>query len=361
MRRQIPILMAVLTLATARATSLFTDAIPANSNGAPLAWLDRETTAATTLTLSRTPDGDDTIAVIPPGGRVDVLFVDEAGNCLVKTPFGITGWAQARAGADSGETFPALALRHDDRLATDLYYLPELGKPLDNHYYYTEAEPDTPAPGLPPENTADETGPVSEIFDRLLETALAPGGTRYNIDCTVSLSGQHYCLLLPTADKIRRSGVAGLFGQAFYLPGNGHVYSDVDDSSSRYYRARQKWSVQDGAMLETEQPYHYLGLASSYRGQYDPEHGSHDKQIPLHLTDRAGGNKTVAEIAPGAKVTLLLADPHQPCARTAQNGNTCADLWLLLQTTDGTTGWVKINYSKKTPDLEGLHGFANNP
>jgi len=138
-------------------------------------------------------------------------------------------------------------------------------------------------------------------------------------------------------------------------------YSQHEKARSRYYRARQKWSVQDGAMLETEQPYHYLGLASSYRGQYDPEHGSHDKQIPLHLTDRAGGNKTVAEIAPGAKVTLLLADPHQPCARTAQNGNACADLWLLLQTTDGTTGWVKINYSKKTPDLEGLHGFANNP
>lgn len=359
MKQQIPTLILSFIISSAHASALFTDTIP-KKNGS---WINHETHAATTLTLTRHPDGGDTIAVIPPGGTVGVLFVDDGGHYLVKTPFGITGWAQARAGEDSGETFPALERRHDERLGLDLHYHPELGSPLDKHYYYDDIEPDIPAPGLPPESAPDERAPAYEIYDRLLKAAFAPGGVRYHIDCAVSLRGEHYCIFLPASEgKIRRIGVAGLLGQSFYLPGNGHVYSDVDDKRSRYYRVRQKWALRDNAMHEIEQPYHYLGLASQYRGMLKSDSKTHDHDTPLQLTAQAGGGETVASIAPGEAVTIQLADPHQPCAKEARLGEgeekRCADLWLLIESRDGTTGWAKINYNRDTPDLAGLHALA---
>lgn len=355
--KTLPLLLA-LAAASAHAEALFTDPV-ANKNG--FAWLNSETRAATTLTLTRNPDGGDTIAVIPAGDSITALLRNADGHILAKTPFGITGWAQAQAGEDSGETFPALALRHDDALNLDLYYHPELGKPQNNHYYYSDAEPDTPAPGLPQESALDDRPPAYEIYDRLLDTAFVRGGARYHMDCTVSLSGQHYCIFLPVREgKIRRTGVAALPGQTFYLPGNGHIYSDVDDSGVRYYRLRQKWALENGEMREIEQPYHYLNLASHYRGILKTDDGTRDTKTPLHLLDQVDGKKTVAKIAAGEAVRVLLADPHQPCAKEAQlaDGSLCTDLWLLIQSKDGKTGWVKINYQRDTPDFEGLHGLA---
>ena len=300
----LPFLLA-LAITRAHGEALFTDPIATNSANAPLIWLNRETTAATTLTLTREPDGGDTIAVIPRGGSITVLMRDADGHTLAKTPFGITGWAQAQAGEDSGETFPALALRHDDTLNIDLYYHPQLGKPRNNHYYYNEAEPDTPSPGLPPDPAADEPAPHYTTYDRLLETALKADGARYHIDCSVGASGDYHCLFLNAAQgKIRRTNVAGLPGQTFYIPGNGAIYSDTDDSNSRYYRVRQKWTLHNGEIQENEQPYHYLGLASQYRGILKADSGAHDRKTPLRLLKRIGGKKTVAKIAAGEPLRI---------------------------------------------------------
>lgn len=356
----LPFLLA-LAITRAHGEALFTDPVATNSANAPLIWLNRETTGATTLTLTREPDGGDTIAVIPRGGSITALMRDADGHTLAKTPFGITGWAQAQAGEDSGETFPALALRHDDTLNIDLYYHPQLGKPQNNHYYYNEAEPDTPSPGLPPDPAADEPAPHYTTYDRLLETALKADGARYHIDCSAGASGDYHCLFLNAAQgKIRRTNVAGLPGQTFYIPGNGAIYSDTDDSNSRYYRVRQKWTLHNGEIQENEQPYHYLGLASQYRGILKADSGAHDRKTPLRLLERIGGKKTVAKIAAGEPLRILLADPNQPCAKDAQLGDSdlCADLWLLIQNKDGKTGWAKINYQRDTPDLEGLHPLA---
>ena len=170
----LPFLLA-LAITRAHGEALFTDPIATNSANAPLIWLNRETTAATTLTLTREPDGGDTIAVIPRGGSITALMRDADGHTLAKTPFGITGWAQAQAqaqaGEDSGETFPALALRHDDTLNIDLYYHPQLGKPQNNHYYYNEAEPDTPSPGLPPDPAARATTSTAQPAPAAITTA----------------------------------------------------------------------------------------------------------------------------------------------------------------------------------------------
>jgi len=112
---------------------------------------------------------------------------------------------------------------------------------------------------------------------RLLETALKADGARYHIDCSAGASGDYHCLFLNAAQgKIRRTNVAGLPGQTFYIPGNGAIYSDTDDSNSRYYRVRQKWTLHNGEIQENEQPYHYLGLASQYRGILKADSDAHD-------------------------------------------------------------------------------------
>ena len=91
--KTLPLLLA-LAAACAHADALFTDPV-ANKNG--FAWLNTETRAATTLTLTRNPDGGDTIAVIPAGGSITALLRDADGHVLGKTPFGITGWAKTAA------------------------------------------------------------------------------------------------------------------------------------------------------------------------------------------------------------------------------------------------------------------------
>jgi len=97
----LPFLLA-LAIACAHGEALFTDPIATNSANAPLIWLNRETTAATTLTLTREPDGGDTIAVIPRGGSITVLMRDADGHTLAKTPFGITGWGGGGGGGGRG-------------------------------------------------------------------------------------------------------------------------------------------------------------------------------------------------------------------------------------------------------------------
>ena len=317
--KTLPLLLA-LAAASAHAEALFTDPIASKNS---FAWLNSETRAATTLTLTRNPDGGDTIAVIPAGDSITALLRNADGHILAKTPFGITGWAQAQAGEDSGETFPALALRHDDALNLDLYYHPELGKPQNNHYYYSDAEPDTPAPGLPQESALDDRPPAYEIYDRLLDTAFVRGGARYHMDCTVSLSGQHYCIFLPVREgKIRRTGVAALPGQTFYLPGNGHIYSDVDDSGVRYYRLRQKWALENGEMREIEQPYHYLNLASHYRGILKTDDGT--RACSTGWTAKKPWRKSrQAKPCASSSPTRTSPAPKKPNWRTAASAPTC--------------------------------------
>ena len=146
------------------------------------------------------------------------------------------------------------------------------------------------------------------------------------------------------------------------LPGNGYLYSDSDDGG-RYFRAREKWRVQDKETQNIEQPYYYLGTETTYHGRwYQDESGekeTENRAEPLKLTDRIGGDQTIAEVAPGSKITLVLA--QQRFVERAGEELDYEDripAWILVKTADGKTGWFNIGAGDGFPNIEGLHGFA---
>ena len=71
-----------------------------------------------------------------------------------------------------------------------------------------------------------------------------------------------------------------------------------------------------------------------------------------------GVGKVVAEIAPGSKITLLLAK-QDLCGYDNAPADCNDAAWLLIQTADGKTGWLKVDYRQNdVPNLDKIHGFA---
>ena len=354
----------ILALASGNAlaaASAFTDPVPEKADGVPLAYVGKDTKAATDLTLTYHPDGrkDDIypdIGYLPAGSALHVLLVDETGNHLVKATYGITGWTQARANPAAGDdNFPPLEDVKKD--AYTLYYNPKLGEKQDKPYYIPDinGEVQTLA-GLAPKDA-----PAPMQYYRLLETALKPDGARYTLEC--SDYELPVCRLAPADGTFPPAPEREMQCTGDTIPGNGYLYSD-SDSGDRYFRAREKWALKDDVVLNIEQPYYYLGVDTTYKGRwhYDEDNDPESRAEPLKLTDRIGGDKTIAEIAPGDKISLILIQQRF----VERDGETLEPeerilAWLLIKTADGKTGWVKIatmDEDNAFPDIPELHGFA---
>ena len=367
MNRNIPAILVALAAGSAHAAATsFADSVPEKADGVPLAYIGKDTTAATALTLTFKPDGGHDIGAIPQGGKVQVLLADDKGNHLVASAYGIVGWAQARESKDAGdESFPTLATVEDKDAYATVHYNPQLAEKRDERYYYNNDSDDNPAVAgtpTPKKDGKDDDADYTETRHRLLETALKPDGARYNVDCSPGVEGGPYCVLIPVAKALPKSEDGIGFPENLTLPGNGYIYSDADDGN-RYFRAREKWRIKDNDRENIEQPYYYLGADTTYQGRwYQDESGEKEPENraePLKLTDRIGGDKTVAEIAPGSKITLVLAQQ-----RFVEREGEELDYedripaWILVKTADGTTGWFNIGAGDGFPNIEGLHGFA---
>ena len=178
-RNPLALLLALAMGSAYAAADHFTDSVPAKADGVPLSYVGKDSTAATALTLTAKPDGGDAIGYLPKDSRVHVLLADDHGNHLVRTDYGITGWAQKGEKLEAGsEAFPALETLTEtfngDTLAT-IHYNPQLGKKQDSYYHYDANN--KPVSGKAPADASDD------IYSRhlLLETALKPGGTAYNL------------------------------------------------------------------------------------------------------------------------------------------------------------------------------------
>ena len=86
--------------------------MPEKADGVPLAYVGKDTRSATPLILTLGASGGDIIGSLAKDRPLQVLLVDSDGNHLIKTAFGITGWAQQGEDGDS-ETFPALKTVQD--------------------------------------------------------------------------------------------------------------------------------------------------------------------------------------------------------------------------------------------------------
>ena len=364
--KPLALLVALFAGSAHAAATSFADSVPEKAEGVPLAYIGKTTTAATALTLTFKPDGGHDIGALPQGGKLQVLLVDDKGNHLVASDYGIVGWAQARENKDAGsEAFPALETVEDKAAYATIHYNPQLAEKRDDRYYFANEGEDNPAIAGVPQPKKDGEDDYSETYHRLLETALAPGGARYHVDCSPGVEGGPYCMLVPVSKTLPASDDGIFAPENLTLPGNGYLYSDSDDGG-RYFRAREKWRVQDKETQNIEQPYYYLGTETTYHGRwYQDESGekeTENRAEPLKLTDRIGGDQTIAEVAPGSKITLVLIQQ-----RFVEREGEELDYeqripaWLLVKTADGKSGWVKIetmNPDNPFPNIEELHGFA---
>ena len=355
MARKTLIALALTLAATANAAPLpLADDVPAGKDGV-MTYIGKESKTTAPLALTLDPEGGETVATIPQGGKATVLLHDGKGHTLVTNHFGLTGWAQPASSAENNDDFPALEKSELREKGGDpifnLRYLPTLGKATQETYYLDDNGKQHQ--GTPPEGKPEEASPYYEVYDHLLDTALKAGGATYRIDCSTGMSDDFYCLFQPAGAA--RDDAATLSGRDYYLPGNGYVYTDYDDSGSSYYRKRQKWALDGKTFKEVAQPYYYLGLDSTYHGNYE------NKDAPLTLTDDSG--KKVATLKAGDKLTLLLADAGYDCPEGARIGNEndpiCTEARLLIKTADGTLGWLLLDYSKgDAPSIDGLHPLA---
>ncbi|WP_314065441.1 hypothetical protein [Cardiobacterium hominis] len=361
--KPLALLVALFAGSVHAAATSFADSVPEKAEGVPLAYIGKATTAATALTLTFKPDGGHDIGALPQGGKLQVLLVDDKGNHLVASEYGIVGWAQARENKDAGsEAFPALETVEDKDAYAVIHYNPQLAEKRDERYYYTYESDDNPAiAGTPKPKKADEDD-YTDTRHRLLETALKPDGARYSVDCSPGVEGGPYCVLVPVSKTLPASDDGIFAPEDLTLPGNGYLYSHTDDGG-RYFRAREKWRVQDKETQNIEQPYYYLGVETTYHGRWHQDESGdnapENRAEPLKLTDRIDGNKTVAEVAPGSKITLVLIQQ-----RFVEREGEELDYeqripaWALVKTADGKTGWFNIGAGDGFPNIEELHGFA---
>ena len=176
--KPLALLVALFAGSAHAAATSFADSVPEKAEGVPLAYIGKTTTAATALTLTFKPDGGHDIGALPQGGKLQVLLVDDKGNHLVASDYGIVGWAQARENKDAGsEAFPALETVEDKEAYATIHYNPQLAEKRDERYYFANESEDNPAiAGTPKPKKADEDD-YSETRHRLLETVLhVPAG-----------------------------------------------------------------------------------------------------------------------------------------------------------------------------------------
>ena len=355
MARKTLIVLALTLAATANAAPLpLADDIPAGKDGV-MTYIGKESKTTAPLALTLDPEGGETVATIPQGGKATVLLHDGKGHTLVTNHFGLTGWAQPASSAENNDDFPALEKSELREKGGDpifsLHYLPALGKTM--HGTYNKNDEGQLVPYDPKVENSDLT------YDHLLDTALKAGGETYHVYCSTGMSDDYGCDFLSEGSNL--DNIVGIAGQDFYIPGNGYVYTDFDDSGISHYRKRQKWELDGKDFKEIKQLYHYLGIDSAYEGMNQSTADGLDKKATLTLTDASG--QKVATLKAGDKITVVLADARYDCPANARIGDKndpiCNETRLLVKTADGTLGWLIVDFDGDNhPSIDGLHPLA---
>ena len=113
-----------------------------------------------------------------------------------------------------------------------------------------------------------------------------------------------------------------------FIPGNGALYASGHTNST--FNKRQKFGFDGSKLVESNQPYLYVGLNSKALRELaifaDQASADTAKGAPL------------AVIAKGAALTVLINDGD----------------FYLLKSTFGLVGWVKLSPSQSAEDIDGL-------
>ena len=321
------LLCLTLLAAHASAENLFQDKVPGKSEGA-YAYIGQESTAALPLKLTFAPDGGHTVANLSQGSALTVLLVDKQGHYLLKTPFGLTGWAQAHPEGSRTPVDPfanLVSLKNTSPRDAGLFYL--------FHIRYN------PAHSKALDSLERQPGEQGEMIYHALITELAPNSGEYQVLCDEGMSADPGCGFVPVGQAYDSQKHTWLGGENFIIPGNGFVYSETD--SNEYHTVRSKWAFKDGQLSQVEQPFFYIGET------YDAENA-----FALEKLDGQGE----IPVAAGEALTLILnALPLRSCAQA----ESCAEFVLLAQKADGQAGWLRIKdiYDNAAQDQPRLAEF----
>ena len=113
-----------------------------------------------------------------------------------------------------------------------------------------------------------------------------------------------------------------------FIPGNGSLYASGHTNST--FNKRQKYSFAGSKLVESKQPYFYVGLNSK---------ALRDLAIyPDQAAAEKANGTPLAVIAKDSTLTVLINEGE----------------FYLLKSTFGLVGWVKLSPSQSAEDIDGL-------
>jgi hypothetical protein len=114
-------------------------------------------------------------------------------------------------------------------------------------------------------------------------------------------------------------------GLNFYIPGTGAIYATGHTNTN--FDVRRKYVLQGNKLVESKQPFYWVGLESKAKKDLVLYSGKDQKEV-------------VARLPKGSAVTVVLNE---------------GESWYLLKTPFGLVGWLKIEVTSQEADtIEGL-------
>jgi len=115
-------------------------------------------------------------------------------------------------------------------------------------------------------------------------------------------------------------------GLNFYIPGTGAIYASGHTNNN--FDTRTKYVLQGDKLVESKQPFYWVGLESKAKKDLVLYSGKDQKEV-------------VARLPKGSAVTAVLNE---------------GESWYLLKTPFGLVGWLKIEVlSQEADTIEGLY------
>lgn len=157
---------------------------------------------------------------------------------------------------------------------------------------------------------------------RVLVTKIDRNKTdRYYIDFDPGASNDPAFAIFPEG---RESVIGTIDADQLVLPGNGFIYSIA--RTNRHFLERRKYFVHDNKLIESKQPYLYVGLETK-------------ANIDFSLYASTTGGDVVASIRKGDKISVLLNEGDS----------------YLVRSSFGLLGWIKIQPgNQQSTVIEGI-------
>jgi hypothetical protein len=145
---------------------------------------------------------------------------------------------------------------------------------------------------------------------------------RYYIDFDPGASNDPVFAVFPEGGK---SAIGIIDADHLVVPGNGFIYALA--RTNKHFLERRKYLIQDNKVIESKQPYLYVGLDTKA-----------NRNFPLYAS--VTGGETIASIRKGDKIFVVLNEGDN----------------YLVRSSFGLLGWVQIDPgNQESAVIEGIY------